>query len=116
MNTVDGLPPSVASIAEFLAMMAKGYNNHLKWNEQAMFKADLMNARHRWTGVDVKSFSAKLTAEGMRQEDIDELVDWLKKSQAGRRLIPQRSYRSHVFNPPPESPAPPRYSYSNPRW
>jgi hypothetical protein len=102
MNLVDGLPPSVASIAEFLAMAAKGYNNHLKWNEQAMFKADLMNVRHRWHGVDPSALARKLEGEGMRAQDVTLLIDWLRKAQAGRRLIPQRTYRTFVFNPPPE--------------
>ena len=31
--------------------MARGYGNHLKWNEVAKLKADLMNVRHRWLGV-----------------------------------------------------------------
>ena len=50
-----------------------------------MFKADPMNLRHRWTGVDVTAFTGKPRSEGMRQEDIAELVDWPKKAQAGRR-------------------------------
>lgn len=104
MNLVDGLPPSVASIAEFLAIAARGYNNHLKWNEQAMFKADLMNARQRWRGADPTAFTRKLESEGMRTEDIAMLIDWLRKAQGGRRLVPQRTYSSFVFNLPPESP------------
>ncbi|MEU4567037.1 hypothetical protein [Micromonospora sp. NPDC023956] len=102
MANTEDLPPSVASIAEYLAMKAKGYDNHLKWNEQAMFKADLMNVRHRWHRVEPGAFAGKLRDEGMREEDIAELVDWLKKAQAGRRLVPDRSYREFVFNPPPE--------------
>ena len=35
----------------YLAPMARGYGNHLKWNEVAKLKADLMNVRHRWLGV-----------------------------------------------------------------
>jgi len=35
----------------YLAQMARGYDNHLKWNEVAKLKADLMNVRHRWLGV-----------------------------------------------------------------
>ncbi|GIJ30788.1 hypothetical protein Vqi01_59500 [Micromonospora qiuiae] len=103
MANTEDLPPSVASIAEYLAMMARGYDNHLKWNEQAKFKADLMNARDRWRGVAPEAFATKLRREGMREEDILELVDWLKRAQAGRRLIPQRTYRSHTFSPPPEA-------------
>jgi hypothetical protein len=115
MELVDGLPPSVASIAEHLARWAKGYNNHLKWNEKAMFKADLMNARRRWHGVSPEKFAAKLRQEGMRGEDIAELIDWLKKAQAGRRLVPQRSYRHHVFGPPPEEPENPPL-VTSPDW
>lgn len=103
MELMDGLPPSVASIAEQLATKARGYGNHLKWNETAKFKADLMNARSRWIGVSAAAFAAKLRSEGMRDEDIAELLDWLRKAQAGRRLVPQHSYKHHIFNPAPES-------------
>jgi hypothetical protein len=121
MELVDGLPPNVAGIAEFLAMMARGYDNHLKWNEQAMFKADLMNVRERWQYVDVEAFRAKCLKEGMRREDVDELVDWLKRAKAGRRLVPTRSYRTHKFKLPDDPAefrlgAPPPISYRNPNW
>jgi hypothetical protein len=107
MELIDGLPPSVAHVAEYLARWAKGYNNHLKWNEKAKFKADLMNARRRWHGVSPEAFAAKLRKEGMRGEDIAELIDWLKKAQAGRRLVPQRSYRDDNFGPLDEPDYPP---------
>ncbi len=42
----------------------------------------------------------------MRQEDVNELVVWLRKAQAGRRLVPQRSYRDFRFGPPPEDSEP----------
>lgn len=114
MDSANELPPSVASIIEYLAGMAKGYENYLKWNEQAMFKADLMNVRHRWMKVDLAAFRAKCLSEGMRNEDTVELVDWLRRAQQGRRLVPERSYRDFQFRPPPEEAAP--VGYSNPRW
>ena len=101
MATEPELPPDVAGIAEHLTRWARGYSNHLKWNEQAKFKADLMNARPRWCAVSPAFFAAKLRHEGMREEDVAELVDWLTRAQAGRRLVPHSSYRSFVFNPPP---------------
>jgi hypothetical protein len=107
MQLADGLPPSVAAIAEYLARWAKGYGNHLKWNEKAKFKADLMNARRRWVAVSPAAFAAKLREEGMRGEDIVELVDWLKKAQVGRRLVPQGGYRDHTFGPIDEPQNPP---------
>jgi hypothetical protein len=115
MRATEELPPSVTAIAEFLAMAAKGYGNHLKWNEKAMFKADLMNLRRRWLSVDPGAFAAKLRDEGMRDDDVAELVGWLTKAQAGRRLVPQRSYRQFQFNSPPEQPEP-TPSWTSPGW
>lgn len=117
MELEDRLPPSVAHFIHFLAEYAKGYDNHLKWNEQARFKADLMNSKARWDRVDVEAFRAKCKAEGMRSEDYEELVDWLKKAQAGRRLVPTRTYRDYKWHEPPEPPEPSeRISYTNDNW
>lgn len=99
MELTDGLPSSVADVAQVLARWAKGYNNHLQWHEKQMFKADLMNARPRWHGVSPSAFAAKLRQEGMRAEDIAELMELLRKAQAGRRLVPHRIYRNHTFGP-----------------
>jgi hypothetical protein len=106
MNTQTHLPPSVVRVAESLARWARGYDNHLKWNEKAKFKADLMNAKQRWHGVSPDAFGSRLRAEGMRGEDIAELVEWLRRAQSGRRLVPQRTYTSFTFGPvdPPNSP------------
>ncbi len=54
--------------------------------------------------VDPAAFSAKLRKEGMREEDVAELVDWLQKAQMGRRLIPQRGYRHLPSDRLPEEP------------
>ena len=91
------LPNGIDGVLEYLAEMAAGYGNHLKWNEVAMLKADLMNVRHRWIGVPVEAISERCLALGMRQEDVKEIKDLVIKAQAGRRLVPQRSYRDHKF-------------------
>lgn len=117
MELVDGLPPSVADFVVFLARMARGYDNKLKWNEQDKFKAELMNVPERWMHVDAAAFYAKTKSEGMREEDSLMLLDWLKKRQAGRRLVPSKSYRSFRMKTPPEMPDEEmRSTYSNPRW
>lgn len=100
MELIDGLPPSVAKIAAYLALAAKGYDNHLKWNEQAKFKADLMNTRRRWFGVSPAAFEAKPLSEGMRPVDAALLLGWLRKAQEGRRLVAQSSYRDFKFGYP----------------
>jgi hypothetical protein len=37
-----------------------------------------------------------------------------EKAQAGRKLVPSKSYRGFRFNPPPEETALP--SYNNDKW
>ncbi|WP_297345468.1 hypothetical protein [Amnibacterium sp.] len=93
MKLTDGLPPSLAGIAELLSDAAKSYDNRLKWNEQAMFKADLRNLCERWRQVDPSAFWSKCLREGMRPDDVNELIGWLGRAQAGRRLVPHRAYR-----------------------
>jgi len=85
--------------------MASGYGNQLKWNEVAKFKADLMNVPHRWRGVSVQSVSVRCRELGMRPEDIHQIQELITKAQAGRRLIPQKSYRGFKFKPEVKPPA-----------
>ena len=53
------LPNGMGQILEYMADVAAGYGNHLKWNEVAKVKADLMNARHRWVGDSVDIIVAR---------------------------------------------------------
>lgn len=36
----------------------------------------------------------------MRDEDVAEVADLIKSAQAGRRLVPRKTYRVLRFNPP----------------
>jgi hypothetical protein len=96
----DSLPDSISEILQYLAQMARGYDNHLKWNEVAKLKADLMNARARWLGVPVSGIADRCRTLGMRGEDVAVVVDLVKKAQEGRRLVPQKTYRNFRFNLP----------------
>ncbi len=42
------LPADVSEILEYIGRYAEGYDGHMKWNEEAKLKADMMNMRHRW--------------------------------------------------------------------
>jgi hypothetical protein len=53
----DDLPNGIPEILQYLAQTARGYGNHLKWNEVAKLKADLMNVRARWLGVSVSEIA-----------------------------------------------------------
>jgi hypothetical protein len=100
-----GLPNGISEILEYLAQMARGYDNHLKRNEVAKLKADLMNARIRWTGVPVSEIATQCRTLGMRDEDVTEIATLIRKAQEGRRLVPQSSYRSFRFHQPIDWPA-----------
>ena len=108
----ETLPIDIVKILEFLAEWSRGYDNHLKWNEEAKLKADLMNSRGYWLGVPVPAITAKCTALGMRGQDVDLIADLVTRAQQGRRLVPKRSYRDHRFQHerPDLEPSPPRTS------
>lgn len=94
------LPNGIPEILQYLAERARGYDNHLKWNEVAKLKADLMNVPARWRGVPVSEIAARCRALGMRDEDVAEIADLIKRAQEGRRLVPQKTYRDNRFNQP----------------
>jgi hypothetical protein len=95
--TNDTLPPDIETILEYLATMAAGYDNQLKWNEEAKLKADLMHNRHYWLGLEVKSVRDRCRQLGMRPEDVRLISELVSKAQVGRRLVPQHSYRDFRF-------------------
>lgn len=104
----EQLPTDIVEILEFLAMMAKGYDNHLKWNEEAKLKADLMHNRRYWVGFTSAAVRDKCRALGMTFEDATLIEDLVSRAQAGRRLVPDRSYRDSTFRH--KRPAEPRPS------
>ena len=93
----ETLPIDIVKILEFLALMARGYDNHLKWNEEAMLKSDLMRNRRYWVGFPTSAVRVKCVELGMREEDVSLIADLVGRAQQGRRLVPQRSYRDHRF-------------------
>jgi hypothetical protein len=110
------LPNGIGQILEHLADMAAGYGNHLKWNEVAKLKADLMNVRHRWAGVPIDIITARCLELGMRPDDVDDIKDLLVKAQSGRRLIPQKSYRDFRFRPEVQAPTTPHGLRTSRSW
>jgi hypothetical protein len=81
--------------------MARGYGNNLKWNEVAKLKADMTNVKHRWTPerAPVGVVEARCLELGMTETDTAIVVDLLRKRQAGRRLVAQKSYSGFAFAP-----------------
>lgn len=93
----EPLPHGVEGILEYVAGMAAGYSSGLKWNEEDMLKADMMNRPERWVPITVEQMRAKCRELGMRPKDIDTLVGFLQRRKDGRRFNVRSSYRTFQF-------------------
>ena len=91
------MPEDIKRILEYTALFAKGYGNHMKWNEEAMLKADMMRHMNRWRLVTIQQIRDHLTSLGMRPEDVETICDMHARRLQGRRLVPQASYRNFEF-------------------
>jgi hypothetical protein len=92
---------------EYIGRMAAGYSSGLKWNEEAKLKADMMNVPQRWAHVDPLALAAKCREVGLKDDEALQIAEWVRRRQAGRRLVPQRGYRDFRFTieldePPPD--------------
>lgn len=98
MGDSEAVPEDIEHILSYLADMAAAYSTGLKWNEEAKLKADLMNNPVRWRNVSAQAVSQRLLSLGMSPEDTRTLTDFVKRAQAGKRLVPQKTYRDFKFN------------------
>ncbi|MGP5625492.1 hypothetical protein [Brachybacterium alimentarium] len=101
---MNQLPTDIEDILQGLAESAASYQNRLKWNEIAMLKSDLMLNRAHWRGFDASLVGERCRELGMTDSDAREVEGYVAKAQAGRRLVPDKSYRGHTF---PHDQAPP---------
>jgi len=93
------VPADIMKIAEFLARNAKMSGGAMKWNEEAKFKASLMNERDRWarSRVTPEMFEAQCREVGLPEDDVATVGDFLRKAQSGRRLVAHKSYQEWTF-------------------
>lgn len=92
------MPKDIEKILEHIALMAKSYDNHMKWNEEAKLKSDMMRRMDRWRLVTTEQIREKCLALGMRGEDVETICDMHSRRLAGHRLVPQHSYKGFEFN------------------
>lgn len=88
MSSSD-LPPDVDAFMDFIGANIEASGGFV-WNERDRIKSDMMLVPHRWAAsrVSADAFRRKCEAVGMTTEEAVEVVDWLRKRQAGRRLRP----------------------------
>lgn len=94
---IKDIPEDIERILSYIAQYAKGYNNHLKWNEVAKLKSDMMINMNRWRLVSSQQIARHLTELGMRDEDVAEVADIHARRMQGRRVVPQGSYKGFQF-------------------
>lgn len=92
------MPDDIEKILEYIATMARSYGNHMKWNEKAQLKSDMMRRMDRWRLVTTEQIREKCLSLGMRGEDVDAICDMHSRRLQGRRLVPQSSYKDFEFN------------------
>ena len=92
------MPKDIERILEHIALMARGYDNRMKWNEEAKLKSDMMRRIDRWRLVATKQIREKCLALGMRVEDVETICDMHSRRLTGRRLVSQHSYEGFEFN------------------
>ncbi|PRB08698.1 hypothetical protein [Microbacterium sp. MYb62] len=94
----EPLPNGVDGILEYVASMAAGYSSGLKWNEEDMLKADMMNRPDRWVPITVEQVRTRCRELGMRPNDVDTVAGFLQRRKEGRRFNVRSSYRDFRFN------------------
>ncbi|WP_280215813.1 hypothetical protein [Nocardia cyriacigeorgica] len=99
MTTSGAIPGDIAKIMDHIGRKASGYG-YLKWNEQAMLKADMMNVPERWGAhrISPDRLEREALDVGLTAKEAAELADWLRRRQSGKRLVPQAHYRTWKFN------------------
>lgn len=53
------MPEDIERILEVTAEWAKGYDNHMKWNEEAKLKSDMIRHMDRWRLVTTQEIEDK---------------------------------------------------------
>lgn len=91
------MPEDIERILEYIALMTKGYDNHLKWNEEAKLKSDMMRRMDRWRKVTTNDIRMKCDELGMCAEDVETICDMHARRLQGQRLVPQHSYKGFEF-------------------
>ena len=91
------MPEDIKNILELTAMWVRGYDNHMKWNEEAKLKADMMRRMDRWGLVTTEEIRDECRSPGMRGEDVRTIYDMHARRLQGRRLVPAPSYRTFEY-------------------
>ncbi|MFU0546806.1 hypothetical protein ACV24M_02115 [Gardnerella piotii] len=94
------LPNGISDILSYLAGMADGYSQGMKWNEVEQLKSDLMECPARWEAVTTEQIKQECLHLGMKLTDIDKITELLARRQHGNTFnLSKSSYKGFKFKP-----------------
>lgn len=94
------LPNGISDILSYLACMADGYSQGMKWNEVDQLKSDLMECPARWEAVTTEQIKQECLHLGMKLTDIDKITELVACRQHGDIFnLSKSSYKGFKFNP-----------------
>ncbi|PNS43988.1 hypothetical protein HXT49_03610 [Gardnerella sp. KA00225] len=94
------LPNGISDILSYLAGMADGYSQGMKWNEVEQLKSDLMECPARWEAVTTEQIKQECLHLGMKLTDIDKITELVARRQHGNTFnLSKSSYKGFKFKP-----------------
>ena len=94
------LPNGISDILSYLAGMADGYSQGMKWNEVEQLKSDLMECPARWEAVTTEQIKQECLHLGIKLTDIDKITELVACRQHGDTFnLSKSSYKGFKFKP-----------------
>jgi hypothetical protein len=94
------LPNGISEILSYLAGMADGYSQGMKWNEVNQLKSDLMECPKRWETVNLKHVKQECLHLDMKLSDVDQITELVTRRQQGKTFnLPKGRYKGFKLKP-----------------
>lgn len=94
------LPNGISDILSYLAGMADGYSQGMKWNEVDQLKSDLMECPKRWEAVTPEEVRQECLHLNMKLADVDQITELVTRRKQGRTFnLSKSSYKGFKFKP-----------------
>lgn len=92
------LPNGISAILSYLASMADGYSQGMKWNEVDQLKSDLMECPKRWETVTPEEVKQECLHLDMKLADVDQITELVTRRQQGKPFnLSNSSYKGFKF-------------------
>ncbi len=94
------LPNGISCILSYIAGIAAGYFQGMKWNEVDKFKSDLMEYPNRCQVVTPNEYKKGCLHLGMKLADAGQITELVIRMQQGKTFnLSKSSYKGFKFKP-----------------